>query len=228
MKSCLLVLDIATAPSKNIIREGAPRLLEALKEVFVPCAIHARLDDVPLTLERTKSGVYHGEPLWSGEEITGSQLTHFNPNGDNLVSQLRTALSSANASAFQLTASGALFHRAPGTSSPAWYARWRTPTSLEDAWTVGFTWDADVKEVEVRFPLGGYPLTSSQLGADRIEDGDADAAVENRAGIFSELAQLPAVLGLTRSAWTAEGDFQRWFPEDAAAIRNNWIAQLRG
>lgn len=228
MKSLSLNLGIAYSLSRPEAASQWPKkIFETLGSVFVPRHVLIVRDgkDEP-TLERLASTKYQNKTLWAGEEILDDVLTHFTP-GDSLLDELDARLTGAGT--LELTAHGALRHRAPGTAAPAFYGRWRHAAWLETFAKVYFTWSDQQRELEIAFPLGGYPLTRSRLTSEEIVDGDVEVARENALAIINVLGRLRHALGLAENeaTWSQSGDYSSWYPDDADACERIWLPKLR-
>jgi hypothetical protein len=229
MKGLSLNLGIRRSVSRPEAASQWPRkIFETLGGIFVLRMVLLRCDgrDQP-NLVRLASTSHRGDPLWAGEEILDDVLTHFTPGDDALISELGSRVTGSQT--IELTAHGALLHRASGTAAPAFYGRWRHTSWLETFVTVYFTWNEHERELEIAFPLGGYPLTSSRFVGDELQDGDGEAARENARSIVDELAKLRRALALAPDevTWTQFGDYKVWYPEDAEACERIWLPKLR-
>jgi hypothetical protein len=80
--------------------------------------------------------------------------------------------------------------------------------------------DGQLHELEIVFPLIGYPLTSSRLKGDRVIRGDRSAAKANREAIIPLFAGLRPVIGLPPGRWNVEGEVYFDRPADYEDIKH--------
>lgn len=223
LKSLDVLMEMKRLPERPL-HEAAARVFEYLLPVFAPRRFVYALADQELHYLVRQNG-----RQWNGEELTSDALTSCPPgDASELVAELRGALASVALSELWIGARGALFHRAPHATEPAWFGRWRMERSLHELVEISFGWCDELRGVEIRFPNNGYPLTTAALrtepdGARVLDDGDPASASDNRARIFGVLAGLPSALGLARDEvrWELSGDSPALagrYPEDSAAI----------
>jgi hypothetical protein len=227
-KSCSFVLEIdRTIRRPRPLAEATPALFESLLDTFAPFEIAYRVDGGhQVDIERAMVG-----GLWPGEQQQGGDvLTRCTP-AKEIVGELRDRLAGTSPQQIWASAEVALFHHAAQASRPAWHGRWRTsPTTYRELASVRFYWtDLDLREVEIAFPLSGYPLTSTRLtGSASIEEGDGATAVVNRELILPALARVRGALGLTaaQARWSTHGEYGFHYPDDEADIQQKWLPLL--
>jgi hypothetical protein len=235
-KHCSFEMDVPLSVlPRRPLGTGVPAVFEALLEVFSPRALSVHVDDQKaFELHRLEGGMAWGkQALWAGEQlIDGAALTRCVPElGAELVGELRARLAERSFRTIFVGASGALRHRAPGTSRPEWYGRWRieTPPALTELVDVRLQWTDDMHAFEFDLPDGGYPLTSVRLATDgNLDEGELATAADNRASIIPVLARVPDGLGLAAGEfrWSLGGDFGPLYPQDHAELRGVWLPRL--
>lgn len=229
LESCSFVLEIdrAIRPPRSLA-EATPALFESLLDVFAPFELAYRTDGGDqVDIKRAMVG-----GLWPGEQRNGDDvLTRYSATGKEVVGELRDRLARTSPRQIWASAEVALCHRAPGTAAPAWYGRWQVgPGVYHELATVRFYWtDDDLREVDVTFPLAGYPLTSTQLTAQQsVVDGDGATAIANRELILPALARVRGALGLdpSQAQWSNHGEYGFHYPGDEAEIEQKWLPLL--
>jgi hypothetical protein len=238
LKPCYWVMDIPlNAQPQRALSEAIPALFERwLADFFAPRVIYLTLEDVAThSLAQNSSVAWEGTPpLWQGETLREDQpLTHCDPAGSqSLLSELREMLAAHPPTKLHLYAEGALYHQAQGELTPHWYGRWYTfpPPMLTELVVIRLEWNNERRNLELSFPHSGYPLTSAALlTSAQLGSGDPAMAAANRARIMPALAVTPFCFGLDRAAvrWSNDGDYSGLYPEDAAALRQQWLPKLQ-
>jgi hypothetical protein len=196
-----------------------PKLLHVLRPVFAPCKLSYQLGDaeiVPLHASARRS-----DPLWTGEAKTTEHLTVYTPGPEEKVlSDFERAVAGRDDTTVWMNTIGPLFHRASDTTTPRWYGHWQMDNGLHELVQVRLTSiDGQLHELEVLFPLIGYPLTASRLEGDRVVRGDPAAAKANREAIIPLIAPLRAAIGLPPGSWNVDGEFDFDRPDDYEDIK---------
>lgn len=231
LKSLAVLMEMKRPPERPL-GEAAAAVFDHLLRVFAPRRFVYSIKDRELHYLVRENG-----RQWNGEELTSDALTSCPPgDASELIAELRGALASVELSELWLGAEGALFHRMPHATEPAWFGRWRVERALHELVEISFGWCDELRGFEIRFPNNGYPLTTAALRAQPdgervIDPGDPASASDNRARIFGALAGLPDVLGLARDdvRWELSGDtpaLEGWYPDDTGAVGEE-MARLR-
>jgi len=159
--------------------------------------------------------------MWEGETKPSGFLTSYTTGAErHLVRDCAPAVRAYDGDKFWFSAIGPVRHRAPDTDEAAWYGRWQTSNGgLYELMHVRAEFGAfPISELEVIFPLLGYPLTTSRLEGDRVVAGDPQAAEFNREALLSLLAQVPAAMGQA-STWNVAGEASFDYPDDIARVK---------
>jgi hypothetical protein len=161
------------------------------------------------------------DELWTGEVKTTGHLTAYTPGAkEQVLADFERAVAGRDDTTVWMNALGPLIHRAPGTTTPRWYGHWQMDDGFHELVEIRLSSiDGGLHELEVLFPVIGYPLTASQLDGDRVSKGDATAAEANREAIVPLIAQLRTSIGLPVGAWSVGGEAEFNYPDDLNDIK---------
>jgi hypothetical protein len=218
--SFLHVCSFITPIDSDVRARDLPNLLRVLRPVFAPCELSYKFGDA--AIETLHASERPTDALWTGEVKTDERLTAYMPGAEEkVVADFESAVADRDDTTVWMNVIGPLFHRAPGTATSRWYGHWRIDGGVHELVELRLTAiDAQLHELELLFPLIGYPLTASRLEDDRVVEGDTDAAKANREAIVPLIAQLRTAIGLSPGNWNIDGEFDFDYPSDYEAIKH--------
>jgi hypothetical protein len=196
------VCSFITPIDADVHARDLPKLLHVLRPVFARCKVSYQLGDA--AIERLHASERSFDEIWTN--TSGPEK--------NVVSDFEHAVAGRDDTTVWMNALGPLLHRAPGTTAPRWYGHWRMDRGFHELQLRLTSIDGQLHELEVWFPLVGYPLTPLRLAGTGLVEGDAAAASANREAIVPLIAPLRAALGLPPGSWTVEGGFAFDFPAE--------------
>jgi hypothetical protein len=103
------------------------------------------------------------DELWTGEVKTTGHLTAYTPGAEEQVlADFERAVAGRDDTTVWMNALGRLLHRAPGTTTPRWYGHWQMDDGFHELVEIRLSSvDGGVHELEVLFPVIGYPAATA-------------------------------------------------------------------
>ena len=217
--SFLHVCSFITPVDADVRARDLPKLLHVLRPVLAPCDLSYKFGDEQIV--SLYASPRFADEQWTGEVKTDERLTAYTPGAEEkVVTEFARAVAGRGDTTVWMNVRGPLFHRAPATTTPRWYGHWRLDAGVHELVELRITAiDGQLHELELLFPLIGYPLTATRLDDDRVVEGDATAAKANREAIVPLIPKLRAAIGLPPGSWTVDGEFDFDYPDDYAEIK---------